>query len=402
MPSGETNSTNFRFTCCANLVVGLVLAIAQPVFAADSAVKQPSDAAENALTDAANLLKLDEAASDRTTRDRASARAQAVLEALIEHPPLDFETSFARAMLGKVHMQAGRAAMSDARTAAAPAEREALTKHARERFHAADPWFKRAADDIVATFGFHHHLLSPDDPRVLLRERRKGTLIQCAIGRAEVLEEVAATYPLDSAESRKYYEQAADRYASVYKDYRTLIAGVAARLKEGECLYRLGHAARAQDRYDELVRWPDDNLKSLRPWRVRAMALRLQCRNSDHEKAYLRAFSEGEEYLTHLPREEASWTDWRKVRYETARAYLAAAATLRADGTAPPERAAWLARADAHAARLTEESAAESSGSAGASSLDFGFPDAGSLRAAAETLRREIAKIGAVGGNGRK
>ena len=85
-------------------------------------------------------------------------------------------------------------------------------------------------------------------------------------------EELALTYPVDSAEARDSFQVAADRYDQIYKDYRTFLAGLTARLKQGQCYKQLGDTRRALGLYNDLLTQPDD-LPVLHRLRVSAMYL---------------------------------------------------------------------------------------------------------------------------------
>ncbi len=127
---------------------------------------------------------------------------------------------------------------------------------------------------------------------------------------------------------------------AIYRDYRTLIAGLIARLKQGQCYRNLGDTKRAVGLYNDILSQPDD-LSPLRRLRVTAMHLSLECWTTPQEKLYELAFSQGEEYLTRVRPEEKLWPEWQAVRYQTARGYLLAAEALPADRAT--ERAEMLA-----------------------------------------------------------
>lgn len=388
MPSAETKPTSLRFTRCAALLSATIFACAPTLFAADDAKPAIFTSASAAFVEASAALAFARTATDTAARDEALADAQASLEKFLRDEPTHEEAPYAVVQLGALNITAARGLNADARAAENPARREALTKQARERISAADGFFSAALKPLEERIGIGRfgHKPTIDHATMRKREAVKGWYIRCLLGQAEIYEETAATYPPGSAESRAEDRKSADKYGLIYKEFRWLVAGLSARLKQAECLARLGETAECLAVYNDVLSGPDD-IRPVHELRVAAMAGSLECLNSESAKSYEAGFSRGEEYLAHLPREEESGPSeianrWQAIRYQTARSYMLAAATPRKDGTAPPERAVWLAKAGEHVSKLTEQS--------------------GPYRTAAETLRREIAKIGAVDGNGTK
>lgn len=391
MPSAETKPSRSRFPRRTGFVFATIVAIADPLFAAEAA-KPAYPEFPGAFVEAFAANAFAHRTSHSAARNEAIADAQAGLEKFLRDEPTHYDAPYALLQLGALNITAAHGLNADARASASPAERGSLMKQARERIASADGYFSAGLKVVEERIGIGRRGHKPTIDHAIIRKREalKGWYIRSLLGQAEVSEESAATYPAGSPEARTHDRQAADKYEHIYKDFRTLVAGLSARLKQGDCLARLGEPAEALAVYNDVLSSPDD-LRPVHELRVAAMAASLACLNSEASKSHEAAFLRGEEYLAQLPREEASGADAsassrRKIRYETARGYLLAAATPRKDGTAPPERAAWLAKAEEHAVKLTEQAVSLTEQS-------------GEDRAAAETLRREIAKTRTVGGN---
>lgn len=330
------------------------------------------------VVEATSLVHSSMTATEVAQRDKLLARAQGILETYLKDNPTHPDAVFVEMQLGVVHTTAGKADLSDSRQVETQADRDALLGLSRERFRAAEKLFTTVVDQLdqrTRPKGF-------EENEKVRREalRIKGEYIKAQMFHAGVLEELAGTYPPGSAEARENYQAAADRYDRIYKNYRTLVSGLVARLKQGICYNHLGDARRALGLYNDLLSQPDD-LKDLHRLRVSAMYLSLECWTGEKEKLYELAFSQGEEYLTHLPREEELWPEWQGVRYYTARGYMLAA-TKKPGGAANADRTEWLAKARVHAETLAKRP--------------------GPYKAAVEELLAELGKAEAGSGDGAK
>jgi len=336
------------------------------------------------VAEATALVNSSLTATEVEQRNKLLTKAQMILESFLKENPTHKDAPNAELALGAVFVTAGKADVSDSRQMAEGTERDAVVKSARERFRAAEKLFTTAVDQfgerLKAMRGRGFPKDSVDDAALRLANRLRGDLTQALMYQAAALEELAGTYDLNSVEAKENYKAAADRYEQIYKDYRTFVVGLMARLKHGECTKQLGDTRRALGLFTDILGQPD--LKQLHPLRVNAMFLSLECWTSDREKMYILAFSQGEEYLAGLPRNEELWPAWQAVRYHTARGYFLAATEKKKDGGANPDRAEWLGKAREHAVTLANLS--------------------GPYKPSAEKLLEDVAKAEAVGGNDMK
>lgn len=363
------------------LATGLTIGLGAPIelFAAGEADQSGlPEAQPQALIEAAAAFSAAQTQTDAAEQAKLMSKAQTTLEAFLKDNPTHKDAVLAQFQLGIVVLTKGKIDFATSKQTAAEADREALVDSARTKFREAERQFTTVVDQLTQLTKSNPQLiqgLNASEKEIRRRQRFLGNYIQAQFSHAEAVEVLAATYALDSAEARENYQTAADRYDRLYKNYRTLLAGLQARVKEGECYKNLNEPRRALGILTDITSQPD--LKPLHKLRVTAMYLSQECWNLEREKMYQLAFSEGEEYLAGLPSEEEMWPEWHAVRYQTARGYLLAATEKPKDGAANPNRAEWLAKSREHAGKLAEQP--------------------GAYQASAQGLLGELTKLDAAG-----
>lgn len=303
----------------------------------------------------AQAVALTAAAQEAATLDERRRRldqARRFLEAFLRSQPTHPDAPRAEMQLGIVHTTQGQGLWGAAQGVEDAEARRTMTSAARDEFRKGEGAFSAAIDQFRTQIEAFPKFIEAGDPAIHRREALKAQLLQGLMYHAGVVEELAGTYPPDSSEYRDSFQAAADRYEQIYKDYRTLLAGLMARLKQGQCYHRIGNTRRALGLYNDVLTQPSD-LEALRRLRVTAMYLSLEGWTGDQEKMYELAFSQGEEYLTHLRPEEVAWPEWQAVRFYTAQGYRSAAAGLKPDRRA--ERDLWRGKAQSHLETLAAE-----------------------------------------------
>lgn len=296
----------------------------------------------SAVDRAAGLVQAAQSAADAATRTAQTTEARRLLDDFLREHPTDDDVARAEMWMGVLLTLEGKSAAAAAASLADATARTTQLEAARKTLRDADRYFATSGDRYVGRLGAMPSFVPPDTPEHARREALKGMVIQVRMYHAGVVEELAATYPVDGDEARELYQAAAERYEAIYRDYRVLYAGLVARLKQGQCHRNLGDTKRALGLYNDVLSQPDE-LSALRRLRVTAMYLSLECWTTPQEKLYELTFSQGEEYLAGVRPEEQSWPEWQAVRYHTARGYLLAAELLPSERAA--ERADWLAHA---------------------------------------------------------
>jgi hypothetical protein len=314
------------------------------------------EAPPQAIVEAAAAFASAQTQTDAAEQAKLLGRAQSTLESFLKENPTHKDAALAQLQLGIVLLTTGKIDFANSKQAKAEAARDALVDSARTKMREAERLFTTVVDQLTQLTKSNPQLiqgLNASEKEIRRRQRFLGNFIQAQFNHAQAVEELAATYALDSAEAHENYQTAADRYDRLYKNYRTLLAGLQARVKQGECYKNLNEPRRALGILTDITSQPD--LKPLHRLRVTATYLSQECWNLEKEKMYQLAFSEGEEYLAGLPSEEEMWPEWQAVRYQTARGYLLAATEKPKDGAANPNRAEWLAKSREHAGKLAEQ-----------------------------------------------
>jgi hypothetical protein len=305
----------------------------------------------SAIDQAAALIQSAPTANPPDKQVEMLAQARTLLETVLREHPNHAETPRAEMWFGALLTTEGKAEAEAAKTLTAAVVRQERLEAARKRFREGDQTLAVAVDRLAKRLKSIPKFIEADTPEHRMRESLKATFIQAQMFHAAVVEEWAGTYPAGGSDARRLYQAAADRYEAVYRDYRVLLAGLIARLKQGQCYRNLGDTKRALGLYNDVLSQPDE-LAALRRLRVTAMYLSLECWTTAEEKLFELAFSQGEEYLAGVRPEEKSWPEWQAVRFHTARGYLLAAGALTGDRL--DERPELLVRAGEHAAALSE------------------------------------------------
>lgn len=243
-----------------------------------------------------------------------------------EHP----QAPGAETQLGAVLVERGRSKVEQALRPEFEKQKQQLLEEARKFYTESEQVFQQAEEKFGKLLGTFPKFMAPNDPRVAQSERAKGDLIQAHMFHAYGLYEKAKTFDEKSPEFKAALTTAAEKYGAIYKDYRTLIAGLAARLKEGQCYQELKDTKRALGLYNDLLGQPDE-LKTLRPYKASAMYLSLQCWTSDTEKLYELATLQADEFIRGSSNDELNRPEWLAVKYYGALANELFAASFPAD-----------------------------------------------------------------------
>lgn len=231
--------------------------------------------------------------------------------------------------VGRLLVVRARAAIEAAHDATEPEQRDKGLAEARDLLQQAGVRFGEAEMEFATRLKKFPTYIEPGfAEEIAAREKVRGDLIQARLSSAAVLHETARTYPTDADQAREVLQQAADDYQRIYEDFRTRVAGQTARIKQGQCYAELGDTRRAVGLWADILQQPEE-IASLRPLRLAAMHLTLECWNGPLEQRYELATIKGEEWLrqARVPQENAQ-TEWLAVRYQTAVAHVRFAATL--------------------------------------------------------------------------
>jgi hypothetical protein len=301
------------------------------------------------LIDAAN------AGGDLNQRSKYLDRASEQLQAFLKASPSNPLAGSAAMQLGSVDVGRGRLALQRADDPTNQSKKAELASQARDLFGQANTVFGEAAKKFKEKHDSFPTFIDRDPKSKTQREARdqaRRDLIQAQILSGGVLFETAKSYPEGSADAKKFLQLAADKYGETYRDWRRLVAGLLARIKEGQCYQAMGDTRRALGLYADILGQPDDQ-PDFRKLKASALYLSLQCWTSETEKKFELATIKGDEWLAHARGGEDKQPDWLAIRYYTAVAHQQMADSLKEKD---PQRNRELALAKDHALQVAKVS----------------------------------------------
>jgi len=279
--------------------------------------------------------------------DQAVARLQEFLAASPSHPLAGSATL----QLGNVIVERGRMALEASKRPSQQAQKPALVKQARELFAQAGQVFGEAEGKFKQKLDSFDGL-SEKDPKnkakVEARDQVRRDSIQSQMYSAGVLDELAGTYAEGSGESKKYLQEAADKYESIYQAYRRRLAGLQAHIKQGQCYRELGDERQALSIYADILNQSDDQ-EDFRELKATAFYLSLEAWISPAENKAELAAAKGEQWLRTARGAEDRKPQWLAARYFTALAHKHLADALKPKD---PKRDQELAAAKENATRV--------------------------------------------------
>jgi hypothetical protein len=283
--------------------------------------------------------------------DQAAAKLQEFVAANPSHPL----AGSAALQLGNVMVERGRMDLDASKRASQQAQKPTLIKQARGQFAQAAKVFSEAETKFKQKLdGFGN--FSEKDPKnkakLEARDQARRDSIQSQMYSAGVSQEMARTYPNGSDESKKDLQLAADKYESIYQGYRRRMAGLQARLKQGQCYREMGDTRKALGMYADILSQPDDK-EDFRELKATAVYLSLEAWTSPTEKKADLAAVKGDQWLRMAHAAEDHKPEWLATRYFTAVAHKQLADALKPQD---PKREQELAASKDHAARVARTS----------------------------------------------
>jgi len=206
---------------------------------------------------------------DNVSREKLLDGAKAKFQEFIDKNPQHPQAAGAGTQMGVVLIERGRAKTEKGLSPQNEKKKAALLAEARKFFDESEKVFIAAEEKFAEMLKKYPKFIPQGDPLVAERERVKGDLVQAHMFHAKGMYEKSRTFAEDSEERKKALVAAADKYGQIYRDYRTLIAGLAARLQEGQCYQELKDTKRALGLYNDLLSRPDGpEMKPLRPYKA--------------------------------------------------------------------------------------------------------------------------------------
>ncbi len=248
--------------------------------------------------------------------DQAQKLLQQFVDSQSSHP----KAYAARSQLGNLIVERARIKVEQAKSG----NTNALLKQARKSYDEAFEEFSKLEAAVSQELEQIPKVLDTKDrDQAALAKRRtqlRADNLQTELLAAAIREETADTVPEGSKEHTDYLTEAAALYDSIYKKYRSRLAGLYARMYQGRCNHRLGKTKDALGYYGELLDQPDQPQAF---WTLKTKTLRMAMESwlSPGERKYVEAIKQASEWLTNAPRNTDRQRDMLAIRLSLARAY---------------------------------------------------------------------------------
>jgi hypothetical protein len=210
---------------------------------------------------------------DMTAREQQLDEAQKTLREFIKAKPENLYAVSARRQLGNVIVERAHSRVERAKKLPA-AEQAALLKQAREYYDEAHKLVSGVVEELRTKLKTYPAALDEktDAKRIEERDRYRQDFLLAQLLATKTREDIAETLPKGSKEWTQTLTVAAEAYKKIYEDYRTRIAGLYARMYQGQCLQKLGKHKEASVFFNELLTQADSP-DAFRVLKLRTMPL---------------------------------------------------------------------------------------------------------------------------------
>ena len=205
---------------------------------------------------------IDEAArsGDLVLREDLLKEARVKLEGFVKANPELAETREALVHLAKLLIERGHLAMLMSEDTTDKAKKEAKVTEARAAFREGHEAYAKAIDPLNASFKKYAGFIPDNDPRKTERDRIYASLLDAMLQKGVADYELAQTFPAGSTERARSLNEALGQFDSLYKNYRTQFAGLAAQMYQAKCYEENGDVNSAIGIYKQLMEHGDARL----------------------------------------------------------------------------------------------------------------------------------------------
>ena len=263
---------------------------------------------------------------DPAIRDKWLDEGQQVLTEFVTSQKASLLAVGARSQLGNVIVERAKSRLERSKKQVGEPKSQLLTE-SRKLFGDAIKIFEGQVNETREQLKRYPASLQPKDGKPFEdRAYFRTEYLQARMLVVAAKEEMAETYPKDSAEYTKLITECVDGYKAVHDDYRTLLAGMFARAYQARCLQKLGKHKEALGYFGELLVQPDNS--DLHDMRVLAASLAIDSWIADklYKEVLDKAFP-----IVDKPRPNEDRTDeFMEMRVKIARAFKLYAEELKA------------------------------------------------------------------------
>jgi len=212
---------------------------------------------------------------------------------------------FDNSIAGKTPTEKGRERLQKAKRAIWKAEsigdkkdRLSWLSAARRILAKARETLQAAHDQKKAAYESFPKFIPRDDDDFVNRQEAEIAYIRAQIDLAMCRYTEAQTFSRGSKEFQNRIGTARDEFKTIHEKYRSLVAGLYARMWEGKCLQEQKQITKALRIYQEILSHPSRKNESLQLVEDYACSFRLICLNSDTRKDYKLVIKEAELWLS--------------------------------------------------------------------------------------------------------
>lgn len=258
---------------------------------------------------------------DQAIREKNLADAKEMLEQFVANRSDHALANSARSQLGNLIVERARWKVESAKSGK---NKEQLLNEAHASYEEAYKVFRDLEAAIKVQLERIPNVLDTNNKQqALMAERRtqlRADYLQTKLLAAAIREEMADTLAKDSEPYKKLLTEAADLYQGVYKDYRTRLAGLYARLYQGRANQKAGKLKDALGYYTELLDQPDEP-EEFRRLKTQTLRLAMKGWLDPAEKKYVEAIKRGDDWIKKSRPTDDRDPDWLSIRMDLAKAY---------------------------------------------------------------------------------
>ncbi|QDV71666.1 hypothetical protein Poly24_54050 [Rosistilla carotiformis] len=266
------------------------------------------------------LIDASRSQNDPKLRTKYLSDAETALKAFAKAKPDSPQVNAARSQLAGLIAERARMSVQQANDGGGPK----LLQQATKQYNEAAAVLAELNKSVNAELDKIPKVLDSKDRKqaALIQQRTqlRADNLQTQLLAAAIREESAETVPAGSPEQKKYLIEAATLYDEIYKEYRTRLAGLYARMYQGRCNQRLGRLRDALGYYGELLDQPDEP-DAFRVLKTKTLRLAMECWLDNSQQKYLEAIKQGDRWIGLARPHEDREPDWLAIRLSLAKAY---------------------------------------------------------------------------------
>lgn len=274
------------------------------------------------LQQSARLIRNPDVKAEQLTQ------AEALLEQFVNANPLHPKAAQANSERARILLGRAQVETWQSRSPANSSKKAEYQARAREYVQKARNIFQQAHDQYLARWQSFPRYIDQNANRQQYEERRQAEVayIRAQLDLALCTYEEAQTYDPEAPEFSKFLTQAALEFEEIHTKYRSLVAGLYARMWQGKCFEEQDEIRKALGVYNELLQHgkpaPGEPPKPVSPTmkqlQDQVLQFRLICLNHEERKDYQVVIQEASRWIgPRPPRTERGLA----IMWERARAY---------------------------------------------------------------------------------